>query len=240
MPRKEPTPSALKALFAKSQNQCAFPGCTAPLIDADDLFIGQVTHIRAASSGGARFDASQSDDERRHISNLLLLCYPHHISVDRIPDRHSVEELIDIKRRHEQRAASNYEIPPSALSLLARRLNSYWAQLGTIASMRRDRLEVCVDIDVHSSPHELARQVVNLVSELEASTYRDLSIDQVGDGVIYYHNTFQRLRIILRQLEITLLHSLVVMGDGYEGIDADIDRKQKELQRIIEREVVCD
>ena len=240
MPRKQPTPSTLKALFAKSQNQCAFTGCTAPLIDDDDLFIGQVTHIRAASPGGARFDASQSDNERRHISNLLLLCYPHHIKVDHLPDRHTVEELIDIKRRHEQQATSTYEIPASALSLLARRLNSYWTRLGTIASRRQDRLEVCVGIDIHSSPHELAQRAVNLATELEVSTNRDLSIDQVGDGVIYYYNAFQRLRIMLRQLEITLLHSLVVMGDEYNGIDSDIDRKQKELRRIIEKEVTCD
>jgi hypothetical protein len=45
-------------------------------------FIVEIAHIRAAEPGGARYDETMSDDERRHQSNLMLFCDPHHDIVD--------------------------------------------------------------------------------------------------------------------------------------------------------------
>lgn len=43
----------------------------------------QIAHIAAAEPGGPRFDAS-TDEERRPIDNLILLCQAHHNLVDKI------------------------------------------------------------------------------------------------------------------------------------------------------------
>ncbi len=49
MARLAPKAEILRALFARSGNQCAFPGCTQPLINDKNKFIAQVCHIEAAS-----------------------------------------------------------------------------------------------------------------------------------------------------------------------------------------------
>ena len=79
MGRLTPKTNTLKALFAKSGNQCAFPGCDHPMINKKNQFIGQVCHIESALPGGERFNKESNDEFRRCYENLILLCYPHHI-----------------------------------------------------------------------------------------------------------------------------------------------------------------
>src|SRR4051812_38825563 len=76
--RLAPTPETLRELFLKSGNRCAFPGCTALLMDEDGTFIAQLCHIEAAELGGERFNLHMSNEQRRAVSNLMLMCYPHH------------------------------------------------------------------------------------------------------------------------------------------------------------------
>lgn len=95
--RLSPTKDVLRALFARSGNQCAFPDCEHELIDEDDNFVGQVCHIEAAAEGGERFNPNMTNEERRQASNLLLLCYKHHVkSNDTV--KFTKEVLITIKQ----------------------------------------------------------------------------------------------------------------------------------------------
>lgn len=71
--RKRPTESTIKALFAKSGNQCSFPKCNHALIDDKNLVIGELCHINAVNKKDARFDPSLSDNELREYDNLILL-----------------------------------------------------------------------------------------------------------------------------------------------------------------------
>ena len=52
MVRKSTTTDTIRALFAKSGNECAFPGCHHKLINHKNKFIGQICHIEAANKGG--------------------------------------------------------------------------------------------------------------------------------------------------------------------------------------------
>jgi hypothetical protein len=63
----------IKRLFARSQNQCAMPKCSAPLIIGETV-VGEICHIRARSKKGPRFDATLSAAQRDEFPNLLLLC----------------------------------------------------------------------------------------------------------------------------------------------------------------------
>lgn len=85
----------LKALFARSGNQCAFPGCTQPLINAKNKYIGQLCHIEAASRGGERYNPDGNDEHRRRFENLVLLCYRHHVETNDV-DEYPVERLLEI------------------------------------------------------------------------------------------------------------------------------------------------
>jgi hypothetical protein len=100
--RLPPKDSVLRALYLLSGNQCAFPGCRAPLIDLDGRWIAQVCHIEAALPKGERFNPEMTEEQRREAGDLLLLCYPHHVETDDVA-KYSVEALRTMKRDHESR-----------------------------------------------------------------------------------------------------------------------------------------
>jgi hypothetical protein len=96
--------TTLKKLFALSGNQCAFPGCQAPIVDDDiGIVVGEICHIKGKSPKGPRYDPKQSEAERNKYDNLLLMCDPHNKVVDHKDTRHKfpLEVLRDIKNKHE-------------------------------------------------------------------------------------------------------------------------------------------
>lgn len=101
MARRAPRADILKVLYARSGNQCAFPGCVHPIFNDKGLYIAQLCHIEAALPGGPRYNENQSEEERNGIDNLLFLCHRHHKETDDI-DEFSVEKLKHIKANHEK------------------------------------------------------------------------------------------------------------------------------------------
>ncbi|MBA7546656.1 hypothetical protein ES705_39048 [subsurface metagenome] len=72
--------SQLKILFAKSGNQCAFPGCSQKLIvneDDTDKPLGEMAHMIAYSDTGQRGDINVPESNRNNVANLILLCPTH-------------------------------------------------------------------------------------------------------------------------------------------------------------------
>lgn len=106
-----PALPTLKALFARSKNLCAFPGCTVPLAEDSGTVTGEVCHIRAANSKGPRYDASQTDQTRHAAANLVLMCGRHHKIIDTETTEFSVARLESIKHAHEVKGIA--EISPS-------------------------------------------------------------------------------------------------------------------------------
>lgn len=98
---KKPNLKIVKRLFANSGNQCAFPNCISPMVNAQGIVIGEICHITANKSGGPRFEPSQTDDERNAYDNLILLCGSHHKIVDDQPDSYDVDSLLKMKMIHE-------------------------------------------------------------------------------------------------------------------------------------------
>ncbi|MBC8554105.1 MAG: hypothetical protein H8D23_31230, partial [Candidatus Brocadiales bacterium] len=129
MPRLAPTKDTIRLLFALSGNQCAFPDCTQLLINTKNQFIGQICHIEAALPGGERFNPNQTEEERRHYNNLVLLCYPHHVETNEVQD-FSVQKLIDIKKIHEAKyRTSEYQINNDTLNSIASDMEEYWREI---------------------------------------------------------------------------------------------------------------
>lgn len=104
--RLNPTWDTRRQLFVLSMNRCAFPGCTHNIIDQYGYFIGEICHIEAANAGGERFNPNQSNEERRHISNLVLMCPTHHKLTDNV-NIYSVAALKKIKADHESKSFYN-------------------------------------------------------------------------------------------------------------------------------------
>lgn len=117
----EPTRLRLAAL---SGNECAFPGCPAPIFDTEHgVMVGEVCHIKGKKPGSARYDPAQTDDERDAFENLMLMCSPHHDIIDKPATRDAfpVEMLVGYKRAHESRF-ENTVVKEDVLSQFARLL----------------------------------------------------------------------------------------------------------------------
>lgn len=100
---RTPVPQrTLKVLFARSMNQCAFPGCAATIVDPkDDVVYGEVCHIEGVEPGSARHNPQRVANTLNDNDNLILLCERHHKLVDAEPDKYTVPFLQRIKAMHE-------------------------------------------------------------------------------------------------------------------------------------------
>ena len=79
----DPTASTEKKLMATSGNECAFPGCTEPVVDPEhNTLLGKIAHIKGKKPGARRYDKSQTDEQCRAFENLVVLCGKHHDIVD--------------------------------------------------------------------------------------------------------------------------------------------------------------
>lgn len=107
-----PSLPTIKILFARSKNQCAFPGCAAPIAESSGTVTGGVCHIRALNAGGPRYDPSQTQEERNAASNLILMCGRHHKIIDTETEKFTAVHLQAIKQAHEEKGVA--EISPAA------------------------------------------------------------------------------------------------------------------------------
>ncbi|HMS41302.1 MAG TPA: hypothetical protein PKE69_13815 [Pyrinomonadaceae bacterium] len=101
MARLEPTPNTKYRLFALSDNNCAFPTCKIQYVEigrAETML--EICHIEAAEENGERWNPNMTDEERRHFSNLVLLCPNHHVETND-EKKYTVEILKEIKSNHE-------------------------------------------------------------------------------------------------------------------------------------------
>jgi hypothetical protein len=123
--RLSPRSETVRRLFLLSGNQCAFPGCNHPIITKDGHFVGEMCHIRAAETGGERFDSTQNNEDRRDFSNLILMCHDHHVVTNNVAD-YPVERMCQMKADHESRfesglsemiGADSFQITNSTVSL---------------------------------------------------------------------------------------------------------------------------
>lgn len=71
-----------------------------------------IAHIVADSLDGPRGDPERSEKLANEISNLMLLCDPHHTLIDKDVANHPEDRLVEMKRKHEERIARITAIAP--------------------------------------------------------------------------------------------------------------------------------
>lgn len=100
--------ATLMGLVALSRGTCYWPDppCGTPVVarvNGQPVLNLQIAHIHAAHKDGPRYAETMTDDQRRDFSNLILLCTPHHVYVDKIkPGNFPPELLVQWKTRAEQ------------------------------------------------------------------------------------------------------------------------------------------
>ncbi|MFI6979964.1 hypothetical protein ACIBSV_15415 [Embleya sp. NPDC050154] len=121
-----------KRLWARSGNQCAFPGClrslTGDLSDyskvpgvREGVALGEEAHIVAESDTGPRANPGMAQSARDAYANIILLCGEHHKVVDAAGGRDfSVEVLLTMKYEHEKKFVSQ-GVSPQAEAEAAQR-----------------------------------------------------------------------------------------------------------------------
>ncbi|WP_146164895.1 hypothetical protein [Desulfonatronum sp. SC1] len=102
--RLAPKSDVLRRLYLLAGNQCAYPDCNHPIILQDGTYVGELCHIRAAESGGERFDETQTNEDRRSFENLLFLCHDHHVITNDV-SLYPPERMEEIKSKHESNFA---------------------------------------------------------------------------------------------------------------------------------------
>lgn len=100
--------SDIKILYGRSANKCNI--CRMELSNKK-VQLGEMAHIIARNTGGARGDALNQNNNS--YENLILLCPNHHTEVDARPEYYTIEKLLEIKKAHENFVSSATGTSPS-------------------------------------------------------------------------------------------------------------------------------
>src|ERR1700716_1769833 len=93
-------------LWARGAGRCHY--CNTSLIGdyisgKENANFGFVAHIEADKPTGPRGEAVRSPLLEEDVSNLMLMCYPHHKLIDRDElDKSPEQRLLDMKTAHEE------------------------------------------------------------------------------------------------------------------------------------------
>ncbi|WP_299440081.1 hypothetical protein [uncultured Rhodospira sp.] len=192
------TKETFRSLFAKTGNQCAFPGCNHPLVDDDGDFVAQICHIEAAEPKGERYNPAMTDEERRSEKNLVVLCYRHHVKTNNT-DIYSAEVLREMKREHESNfGESAFSIREEALDQISKEQNLLYHDIEKINSLWLKEVNEAMEVDVHRDPlhhifavRENLGYVVNVLDEIDKvfdelpEDIRELIIQNSQDVKLY-------------------------------------------------------
>ena len=167
MARRAPKIDVIRALFARSGNQCAFPGCAQSIVNQKNQFIGQVCHIEAAMIGGERYNENQTDEQRRSYENLIVLCYPHHIETNDV-NEYTVEKLQLFKSQHESLfEKSDFKIDESELIKLINEMEIYWDEIEKLNSIDHTFEELAMKIDAKGTFFDIIKSTNDAVTGIE-------------------------------------------------------------------------
>jgi hypothetical protein len=140
----------IKMLALLAGNECAIPGCPTPLLTKSGALLGEICHICADKPGGPRYDPNQSNAERQHYSNLILLCPTHHTLVDSDETTYTADLLREIKNHHESKAHKRFSIDDS----LATRIATVFLGGAAAVDARELAKELYDNISISPSPSD--------------------------------------------------------------------------------------
>lgn len=174
--RKAISRAVLRLLYAHSGNQCAFPNCYSPIFEDNGLLTGEICHIEAYGFGGARYNVSQTNDERNSVDNLLLLCSRHHKIIDANSSEFTVEALREMKEQHERRfSAKTLELNVQQLNALRTAQSEFWKRIDAIDHVEPIVPDLKMVVDQSKSIEELIQNVDELLDNIRR-LFADFSV----------------------------------------------------------------
>ena len=182
----------MRLLYAHSGNRCAYPDCTNPIFEDDGQLTGECCHIKAFSPGGPRYDASQTDEERNGVDNLMLMCSRHHAIVDKNVDRYTVEVLQEYKQMHEEKySAETLRLTEEQLRYLQMSSDNFWKRIERIDQEEEDLADLKMKVEASESIEDLLEDVKNeiyaindIIDDIISADYK--LIDNIKDILVEY------------------------------------------------------
>ena len=178
--------SVLRALFAHSGNQCAFPDCNAPIFEDNNQLTGECCHIEAYSQKGPRYNPTLSDEKCNEYENLILLCSRHHKIIDGDAQTYSVDVLRTMKFRHEKKfLATSLKLNEFMIFQLRDSIKQFWDNINLIHI--NDDTGLHRGIDPNITLLELIETIDKNFDEIEDFAKRF----EISDG--YFVKSFYKL-----------------------------------------------
>ena len=143
----------IKALFARTGNQCAYRGCTEQLVDPDNEPLADICHIEAAGKSGARYNPKMTEEERCSLENLIVLCPNHHRRIDRKPALYDVECLKKMKSDHESQFTDiSFQISNAALQKIFEDQLRFQREVNQMNADWRTEFEFAMHLEFSDDP----------------------------------------------------------------------------------------
>ena len=243
-----PSDATKRRVLAASGNQCAHPDCMELIFDLEhETMLGKIAHIKARRPDGARYDVSQTDEERNSFPNLFALCGKHHDIIDDNEARYPATMLYKWKKNHEQKIAHSLDrswiiaFPSSIIQGFAGGGSirvDYWVDnSGKMQIYTQEQLVVCQALqDLHlleMKLHELLGQIeqVEDVSQIPwiKAEARKIKLNKYG-LIGTFHEYFQ----IAKDVKF-FEYTIATVQDGHRDrkrIAEDADRLLEEKASI--------
>lgn len=117
---REIKPVTERMLWGVSAGICEFNGCTNKLyshhVTKEKVNLSEKAHIYAFSAGGKRPSLLRFSSKINDIDNLMLVCERCHKLIDSEDTDYTAEQLLDMKKAHEQQIANVATIKPDLQS----------------------------------------------------------------------------------------------------------------------------
>ena len=117
---REIKPATERMLWGVSAGICEFGGCTNKLyshhVTKEKVNLAEKAHIYAFSEGGKRPSLLRFSTKINDIDNLMLICERCHKLIDSEDTDYTAEQLLAMKKEHEQRIANVATIKPDLQS----------------------------------------------------------------------------------------------------------------------------
>lgn len=142
MPKRDDfSPSTVRALGNRAAFICSNPECRCLTIAPDGvtddkwIYIGEACHITGAREKAPRFDHSLTPEQRKHISNAILLCASCATMIDKNNGADYPKELLmKWKTDHETWVRENLNKKPVTITEVAGTHEAYG--VGDVAGLR--------------------------------------------------------------------------------------------------------
>lgn len=216
----------LKFLLARSGNQCAFPDCSHPLFDDNNLFIAQLCHIEAVSPLGQRHNPDKSDEETNSYDNLLFLCYRHHKESDNV-DLFPVKRLKEIKEFHEAKfKEATYKYSNEILIKLINETNYYWERIEELHS-KHTIPDFAIPIDIKNDILTLLNEVngnLHVLNEISVVLRNECKSTHFEYVCLALPNLLGRIDIAISQIEIKYMEELLLKNPNTNNLKTKLNQ----------------